>query len=511
MKIIEKSIMKKYLISFLLIVLSQHFVHGSSMQAHLSADWYPTEKEKLTATLHALQKKAHDLYPATLQNVRAIIIPHAGYAYSGAIAASCFNLLHHASNQFIDRVIVLTPAHAISFKGFVVPDHVQEYIIPTGTITFDTKVMKELIAMSPLFIALQTMKNNPFNQEHSFEIQCPFIHTYINEKIPVIPLLVGYLDEQDAKNAATIIKKIMTPHTLIIVSSDFTHYGPQFDYMPFGPTPQAAQAIHALDNKVMEQIIHQSLHGFLQTIKTTGATVCGQYPIAVLLALLENKSLGPIEPHLVAYTTSSKVENNKNAQSSVSYAGIAFANDASPTFFEKQSLLNYAKDIVATHLATNPEKNDSFLRPLVMPWMKKICGTFVTWYKPDHNLRGCIGTVQSENSLIDNVRIYAQQAAFHDPRFAPISQQELPQLTPSITMLTPFQEIKSYKDIKVGVHGIILKHGSNQAVFLPQVSVEFGWNLVTTLQQLSLKAGLDKDAWKDKMTIFEVCQGYEIS
>lgn len=503
--------MRKYLIAFLLILLSQHCVHGSSMRAHLSEDWYPTGKEKLTATLRDLQKKAHDLYPTTLQNVRAIIIPHAGYAYSGTVATSCFNLLHHASNQLIDRVIVLAPAHAISFKGCAIPNHVQEYTIPTGVIKFDTKIMKQLIAMSPLFIASQTIANNPFNQEHSFEIQCPFIHKYINEKIPVIPLLVGYLDEQDAKNAATMIQKIMTPHTLIIVSSDFTHYGSQFDYMPFGPTPQAARAIHALDNKVMEQIINQSLHGFLQTIQTTGATVCGQYPIAILLALLENKSLGSIEPHLVAYTTSSKVENNTDAQSSVSYAGIAFANDASPTFFEKQSLLNYAKDIVLANFATNPEKNRSFLRPLIMPWMKKIYGTFVTWYEPNHKLRGCIGTVQSESSLIDNVRVYAQQAAFHDPRFAPISQQELPQLTPSITMLTPFQPIKSYKDIKLGVHGIILKHGAHQAVFLPQVPIEFGWNLVTTLQQLSLKAGLDKDAWKDKITTFEVCEGYEIS
>ena len=497
-------------ISIMVVFLFQHYCYGImnefSMQAHLSADWYPTESKNLEKYLNELKEQAQKTYPTTLHNVRACIVPHASYAYSGTIAASCFNLLEHASNTSIDKVIVLAPAHSISFQGIVIPHHIKKYIIPTGTILFDTASMKKLIPMSP-FIAARTLLHNPFDNEHSFEIQCPFIHQNINPTIPVIPLLVGYLDAQDIKNAAQALKKIITPQTLIIVSSDFTHYGARFHYTPFSQIPEAS-LIRALDFKVIESLVYPSLPGFLETIKNTGATVCGQYPIALLLALLENKSLGNVAPHLVAYTTSQAIDST-DKESSVSYAGIVYADDATIPWYEKQLLLEYAKNIVTTHFTDSPDKNIAM--PLITPWMQQTCGTFVTWYGPNHTLRGCIGTMDATNSLIENVKIYAQESAFHDPRFTPITHEELPNLTPSITMLTPFKKIKSYKEIKIGRDGILLKNGTRQAVFLPQVPVEFGWNLQTTLEQLSLKAGLPADGWKNKNSMFETCQGYEIA
>ena len=118
--------------------------------------------------------------------------------------------------------------------------------------------------------------------------------------------------------------------------------------------------------------------------------------------------------------------------------------------------------------------------------------------------------IEASNTLLNNITTYAQAAAFEDPRFEPITLDEALQVTPSITVLTPFKGVTSYKEIKLGIHGILLKNGSKQAVFLPQVPLEQGWNLTTTLEQLSLKAGLSKDDWKNKKTVLEVCEGYEI-
>lgn len=498
------SIIKYSLI--LIIFLLQFSMHKASMQAHLPVGWYPNEENELHTKLLKLEQQAEEKYPTSLNNIRALIIPHAGYAYSGTVAASCFNLLKHETNKHIDRVIVCAPSHFVSFQGIAVPDHAQEYKIPTGTIKFDTKVMKKLAKQKP-FIPSSKIDKNPFEKEHSFEIQCPFIHKYINNKTPIIPLLIGNIDKANIQKAADVLKTIITPNTLVIVSSDFTHYGSQFNYMPFGSTQESLLSIRALDFKVMEPIFYPSLPKFLQTIKNTQATICGRHPIALLLALLENKSLGQVSPHLVSYATSQDIDST-SPESSVSYAGIAFANDKSITSFEKQSLLKYAKDILLASFSDDVQ--EELLLPLVTPFMKKKCGTFITWKKPNNELRGCIGIIESTNSLIDNVRTYTKQAAFHDPRFSPISQEEAPFVKPSISILTPFQKIKSYKDIVIGTHGIVFKNGTHQAVFLPQVPIEQNWDLITTLEQLSIKSGLSKDAWKDKNSTFEVCTGYEI-
>ena len=135
---------------------------------------------------------------------------------------------------------------------------------------------------------------------------------------------------------------------------------------------------------------------------------------------------------------------------------------------------------------------------------------FVTWHNPDSTLRGCIGTLEANNSFIHGLTTYAKTAALDDPRFNPITPEESLLVYPSITMLKPLRKINSYNDIILEKHGILLKNGNNTAFFLPNVALEQHWDVITTLEQLSLKAGLKKNAWKDINTTFEVCTGYEI-
>ncbi len=498
--------MKNSFILHLIILLVPLEVCAHAMHAQLPAGWYPQEETKLKNRLDYLEKEAELKYGSINTNPRALIVPHAGYSYSGVVAASCFNTLKNSTTT-IDRIIIIAPSHAVPFNGIAVPTDIKEYVIATGNIPFDTKSIKSLSKQKP-FIPSQTLFNNPFKDEHSFEIECPFIYKYFSDKISVIPLLVGYLTDKEIKACASILKKYITKNTLIIVSSDFIHYGPQFDYMPFGPTQQATRAIQKLDFTIMQHLFNPSLTDFLKILKQTKATVCGKYPLAILLALLENKALGAVQPHLIAYSNSQE-SNPETTESSVSYGAIAYSQDSSLTNYEKKLLHLYAKHTLTDSFLSDEAKTEF---PLVItPYMQQLCGTFITWKNPDHSLRGCIGTVHADDSLINNISKYSLLAAFNDSRFTPITAEEVEYVTPTITVLTRFKKIKSYTDIILGFNGIILKNGSKQAVFLPQVAIEQQWDLPTTLEQLSLKAGLAKDTWKNKETTFEVCEGYEIN
>ncbi len=481
------------------------------LPAHLTNGWYPQQQQNLQSTLHQAQRQAAQKYGGELDNIRAVIVPHAGYRYSGTIAASCYRLLR---NKKYDRIILLAPSHTLGFAGIAVPTNAQGQQLATGTLPFDTAVLQKLAQSKPC-IAATKLPRDPFAAEHSFEIQCPFLYDIFQDSTPVVPLIVGNLTPEQIRQAAALLAQSITTNTLVIISSDFTHYGTNYNFTPAGPTAYAQNFIHRLDKLIIDSLLYPSLSKFLQVMDTTQATVCGHYPLAILEQLLETKCFGSVQPHLTAYTTSQEIEPSQQ-DSSVSYTGIVYADDCTLTKFEEKILLDFAKNTVAAKLQSQDAQESTqghtqTVQPqFITPCMQQKCGTFVTWYGPNHTLRGCIGTVGSDQPLLVNIAQYSQQAALHDTRFAPITSTELATLTPSITVLSPFTKVASYQDIQIGLHGILLKHGNQQAVFLPQVPVEFGWNLATTLDQLALKAGLARTAWKDKQAEFYVCTGYEI-
>ena len=245
--------MKKYISLFIIVFCPSYFFGHqahSVIRSQLPAGWYPQDKNKLHIRLDQLDLRAQEEYPAELTGIKALIVPHAGYAYSGKVAASCFRLLKKQKN--IDRIILLAPSHAVPFRGVAVPDSSTGYAIATGLISFDTKVLKKLVEKYP-FILAGTLLNNPFIGEHSIEVECPFLSKYASN-VPIIPLLVGYLDEKDIKKVVSVLKKYITPNTIIIVSSDFTHYGERFDYTPFAESTSLASDIKKLDFFVMKNL-----------------------------------------------------------------------------------------------------------------------------------------------------------------------------------------------------------------------------------------------------------------
>jgi len=174
---------------------------------------------------------------------------------------------------------------------------------------------------------------------------------------------------------------------------------------------------------------------------------------------------------------------------------------------EERTIVAAAKDAIMQ--SCDPQKRKSIFEMKVTPFLKKKRGVFVTLYK-NGKLRGCIGHLRSDVPLYTLIPRIAKKSAFEDGRFLPVTCDELPDISVTVSVLTNPRPIKSYKEIELGKHGIILQQGYKSAVYLPKVPIEQKWNLATTLKELSIKAGLAADAWKDPQTTFKVFESVDV-
>ena len=510
--------------------------------AHLTDGWYPQDAMVLTKTLKDFfsQAKKDFNLDCDPRLVRGLIVPHAGMYYSGLCAASAYQSLllpDGAKNDSFKTVIILAPSHSTFINGTALPDY-NVYKTVFGEIKTNTRALK-ILKISTLF----TVMKNAHDKEHAIEIQLPFLQQALTN-FEIVPLIVGNLTEENLALTVQQLQKIIDDKTLIVVSSDFTHQGQSYDYKPFARDIFAQ--IRYLDSVAVHLISTFSVPTFDKFLGDTGITICGANPIRILMGLIHLQSLGPVvNTHLACYYNSaqltvarersgqSNVINTKKLlipledkliDSSVSYAGLIFTNQKISdlkredqfTDFEKKSLLRLVRDKIENEFRQGDDKlPDHVLYPILSPALLKTSGAFVTLNTKDGNLRGCIGRIISGAPLFQTVGEMAVACAFHDDRFLPVKKEELDNIVIDITILTDPQKVESYQDIKIGRDGIVLKKiGSNgqiitSSVFLPQVPLSFGWDLQTTLEQLSRKAGLGKDGWKENCE-FEVFQGFEI-
>lgn len=504
----------KYFVKFFFIVLVTNSVYNSFAQyifkAHKASSWYPKEEKELKDLLQKLIEKAKRKFAIKTDStkIRAIISPHAGYEFSGEIAAAVYNLL---DKDNIDQIIVLAPSHFVAFNGIAFPLF-EKYSLPIGIIDLNLSSINKL-QKSPKDDfgkkSLVTFSNDPFKPEHSLEMQLPFIK-YILPKVKIIPIVVGHISDKNIREIVLKIKALITNKTLVVISSDFTHYGKQFDYVPF--TKNILLNLKQLDSSVLETIQHQTLQGFEKIIKTTKDTVCGYNPIRILLELIKQNAFGEVNTRLVAYGNS--YEKSQDLENIVTYASLIITNEINNKLLddhEKRSLLKYSRAILEQAFKKNIKPK--LLKPILTLLLEKPEGAFVTLYKYNKKgkkeLRGCIGQVEAINPLYKVVAEKTLDSAFRDSRFNPVTQDELKNIAIEISVLSKPRSITSYKEIILNKHGIILTNGKKSALFLPKVPQEFGFNLKQTLQELSIKAGLDKDAWKLSSTKFQVFESQD--
>jgi AmmeMemoRadiSam system protein B/AmmeMemoRadiSam system protein A len=490
-------------------------------KAQYAGSWYEADGARLSRQLdELLNAAAADStadFPAEGAALLAIVSPHAGYVFSGKTAAYGY---HAGRASKPGRVFVLGPSHHMGFHGAALPN-AAAFATPLGDLKVDQEVISELAHYS-LFQTLPEVHR----VEHSLELQLPFISQAFGRETRIVPIVVGVLDDEpEVRLLAEILKGYVGRNDIVVVSSDFTHYGPRYDYKPF--TENARENISRLDHAAFAALKALDLEGFIRFVQETGDTICGFYPLSVLVAMLPRGT----QAQLLKYATSqdSFLEDQDN---SVSYLAVAFAGPGWPaeprrriegntiqlSDGERQALMDLARKTLSTYVVesktiTAAEAN---LEPTAV--MQECFGVFVTLYKRSSGaeakmralhggkeLRGCIGSIWPVRPLYQAVIENAIASCSRDYRFAPVRKEELDDIDIEISILTPPRRADSYRDIVIGKDGIILSKHQRQAVFLPMVATEFGWDLDETLRQLCLKAGLRPDDWKEgcKFDLFE--------
>jgi AmmeMemoRadiSam system protein B/AmmeMemoRadiSam system protein A len=507
-------------------------------QAHLTDGWYNQHAGNLTRDLARFFFYAHHDFPLpSLGPVRALIVPHAGHYYSGLCAATAYQSLLASSD--IQRVIILAPSHTMFLRGVALPDYTV-YKTTLGDCPVDTQACEALKKCKHFSEITQAHA-----QEHAVEIQLPFVQYIFNkheQPVSIVPLVVGNIHEDEIEDVVLVLKKIINEHTLVIISSDFTHHGSRFDYEMFNKN--IISQVRQLDSYALQAIIQPSYQNFTKILNETGATICGNMPIKILLLLLQSKTWTNVQPYLSCYYTSAHTNNlytkgpelntqalfkdipDSQADNSVSYVGMIFAQrpeqksvpvvHVSLTGYEKKALLKLARATLENSFKPETDKiPDYLLCPVMCPGLEYPAGAFVTLNTKAGDLRGCIGSIVTKAPLYQTVIQMAKAAAFNDTRFTPVQKEELASLVIDITVLTPPEPVSGYRDILLGRHGIILSKLNDQgqvitaAVFLPQVPGMYHWTLEETLEHLSVKAGLTRDGWKT-MCRFEVFEGVEL-
>lgn len=458
------------------------------MRSTLSGNWYPADAGTLSRQIEEFFAKA-EVAPAN--NIIALILPHAGYQYSGQTAALG---LKTAGRQY-KRIIVIGPSHYVPMEDVLSVPRATHYETPLGQIPLDMEFINKLLK-HPAFQNIPRANEN----EHSTQIEVPLLQ-YAQKDFKLVPIVAGDCSVETIAQAGAILKSLVDDDTLVIASSDFTHYGPNYGYVPF--RENIPEQLKKLDMGAFEYIKALDYKGFLEYRSKTGVTICGFVPVSLLLSMLDKS----VEAKLIKYTTSGEVTGDFS--NSVSYFSIAFsgkwgqasaikpeAKTSELSREDKKQLLALARKSLVYFLKNQRTPEASELNVTVSDAMKLQRAAFVT-LKENSQLRGCIGDIFPRQPLYKSVISNAINAGVNDSRFRPVTESECNNITIEISALTPPAPIASAEKIRIGVDGVVLNKNGYGAVFLPQVAPEQGWDVSQMLTELSLKAGLPPDAWKE--------------
>ncbi len=474
---------------------------GEAWKPSLAGSWYPGNPEELKKTVDDFLAEGAKKAKVVEGRPIAIIVPHAGYRFSGRCAGAAFAAVKGKQYR---RVLVLAFSHrGIPMRGVSVLD-VTAFATPIGDIPVDRAACASLLR-NPRF------ENVPeaYEGENSLELQLPFLRHAL-ASFQLVPVILGGLAEADFAPIADALRRVIDDETLVVVSTDFTHYGRGYGHVPF--TTNIRENLEKQDRGAMEFIFKRDPEGFTKYLRETGATICGHSAVRMLLHLLPEKAEGK----LLDYYTSG--DDTANYQQCVCYAAIAFsaparwgapaakatedkgakppaeAADVNISEAGQKKLLEIARKTLVAVTAGKavPEfKLDD-------PELQTRNGVFVTLYKKGE-LRGCIGNFAPETPLYETVADRTRHSALRDPRFAPVQPDEVKDIDIEISVLMPEKAIKDPLDWEFGKHGIIVRRGFQQATFLPQVAEQFKCK-EDMLSACCRKAGMLSSMWRDPGT-----------
>jgi hypothetical protein len=445
----------------------------------VAGSWYPGDAGALRTLIEELLAAAGG--HAGPGPLRALVVPHAGLVYSGPTAAHGYARL--APGRW-SRVVVLAPNHRASVRGAAV-DPSTHYQTPLGRLAVDAEAVATLAATGAC-----VADPGPFVLEHAIEMQLPFLQVLAPE-VRLVPVIVGETRPEDGRRIAAALSAVLDDRTLVVVSSDFTHYGPHYGYVPF--TERVPESIEALDTEAIAALTSRDAARFHAHLARTGATICGRRPLGVFLEMVP----GDWHGERCAYATSGAITGDYGH--SVSYACIAYHGAEEPAKLsgeERQALLFAARQALEALFAP-PSVESRVAAVRRTPRLAAPSGAFVTLRRRDGRLRGCIGSLEPRRPLLDSVVESARAAARRDPRFAPLGADEVADVTIEVSVLGGLLPVEDPAAIEIGRDGLVITRGLERGVLLPQVATEHGWDRIQFLENTCCKAGLPPNAWKE--------------
>lgn len=442
--------------------------------------------------------------------VVAVISPHAGYVYSGGVAAHAYSWLRGAG---CETAIVVAPSHRYPFRGVSVYDG-DGYETPLGVVPVD-KELAESIMDEGAGIGFDPRAHAA---EHSLEVQVPFLQRTLGD-FSIVPIVMGSQSEGAARLLASRITKAVAERgrerVVLVASTDLSHY---HDY----------ETAVELDSRVVELVEAFDPEGLLEALGSGRCEACGGGPAAAVM--MAARQLGATRSLVTKYANSGDVTGDRGQVVGYMSAVLLADEETAPgpgrdTSGEVKGRRgsagagNERVEQTSSHgeappyEGLNSDERDELLRlaraaisaalsgaappvsTLESAALDTECGAFVTLDKAGR-LRGCIGYIQAVKPLRETVAAMAVQAALHDPRFPPVAADELDELDIEISVLSPLVEVSDVGEIEVGRDGLIVRLGGASGLLLPQVATDYGWDRTAFLENTCRKAGLPPDSWK---------------
>jgi AmmeMemoRadiSam system protein B/AmmeMemoRadiSam system protein A len=462
---------------------AQGIASETNRQPAFAGTFYPDSPQELKADLEKYFAQAK---PAEMEGrVRTLIVPHAGYDYSGVVAASGYKSIPKDAQY--KNIFIIASSHREQFKGASVYA-AGNYITPLGEVSVNREIANQLIDTET------SISYNPkaHDREHSIEVQIPFIQHHFSKTPSIVPIVMGSSSLAAARDLAAALLPWFTSENLFIISSDFSHY----------PTYRDAQRIDKLSAEAIFSMKPELFYNALQKNSSEGVSnlatpSCGWSSIMCMLYMADRKEEIDISPILYRNSGDSPIGDKERV---VGYWAIA-GHEKPPEALsheldadEKKTLLAISRSTLETYLisGTLAEVPDKVLTGT----LRQPAGAFVSLYMGGR-LRGAIGNFAPDKPLYMIVQEMTLAAAINDRRFAPVEASELPYIALEVSVLTPLQKITSIDEFELGKHGVYMKKGDQSGTFLPQVAESNGWNAEEFFGHCARdKAGIGYEGWK---------------
>jgi hypothetical protein len=452
-------------------------------QAGVAGAFYPADAKELSAMIDDML--AHASPPPIKDPILAVVTPHAGYQFSGPVAAYTYAAL---KGRKFSRVVVIAPSHYEAFDFTSVYEG-DAYATPLGEVPVDKAFARKLVQMGPN-IKLSSRGHTPTREgaEHALEVQLPWLQRVLSG-FQLVPVVMGDQSYESSRALGVALAKLIQGgDTLIVASSDLSHYHPYDEAVK-------------IDHKTLDALQSWDYLSMSRNFEARIWEACGGAPIVA--AMIAAERMGANRALLLKYANSGDITGDHSRV--VGYSADLFLKTQSgptvePQFSlseqEKRELLALARKSV--EYAVREEK--AYEPPAsASEVLNQERGAFVTLRKAGE-LRGCIGYTSAVKPLSTTVRDTATLAALRDTRFQPVSVSELPQLEYEISVLSPLRRVLDVQQIKVGQYGLLMKNGGDEGLLLPQVPVEEKWDRQTFLEETCVKAGMGSGCWKDDNT-----------